>query len=58
MLNYYKQNYPRPPYTEDTSPVVKVKAPVLLIHGLNDTALLARGAEPHLGVDRQHARRS
>jgi pimeloyl-ACP methyl ester carboxylesterase len=40
MLNYYKQNYPRAPYTEDTSPVVKVKAPVLVIHGLNDTALL------------------
>ena len=41
MLNYYKQNYPRAPYKEDTSPVVKVKAPVLMIHGLNDTALLA-----------------
>jgi pimeloyl-ACP methyl ester carboxylesterase len=23
MLNYYKRNYPREPYTEDTSPVVK-----------------------------------
>jgi pimeloyl-ACP methyl ester carboxylesterase len=43
MLNYYKQNYPRPPYQEDTSPVVRVKAPVLLMHGLNDTALLAAG---------------
>lgn len=43
MLNYYKRNYPREPYAEDTSPVVKVKAPVLLIHGLNDTALNARG---------------
>jgi epoxide hydrolase 4 len=41
MLNYYKRNYPREPYTEDTSPVVKVKAPVLMIHGLKDTALLA-----------------
>ena len=40
MLNYYKQNYPRAPYAEDTSPVIKVKAPVLLIHGLNDAALL------------------
>jgi epoxide hydrolase 4 len=40
MLNYYKQNYPKSPYAEDTSPVVKVKAPVLLVHGLNDTALL------------------
>ncbi|HXG68085.1 MAG TPA: alpha/beta hydrolase [Blastocatellia bacterium] len=43
MLNYYKRNYPREPYKEDTSPVVKVKAPVLMIHGLNDTALLAAG---------------
>ena len=40
MLNYYKRNYPREPYSEDTSPVVKVKAPVLMIHGLKDWALL------------------
>lgn len=39
MLNYYKRNYPREPYTEDTSPLVKVACPVLLIHGLADTAL-------------------
>ncbi|MCG8348554.1 MAG: alpha/beta hydrolase [Chloroflexales bacterium] len=43
MLHYYRENYPREPYTEDTSPVVKVKAPVLMIHGLEDTALLASG---------------
>ena len=30
MLNYYKRNYPREPYVEDSSPVVKVQAPVLL----------------------------
>jgi epoxide hydrolase 4 len=41
MLNYYKRNYPREPYTLDSSPIVKVKVPVLMIHGLNDTALLA-----------------
>jgi pimeloyl-ACP methyl ester carboxylesterase len=41
MLNYYKANYPREPYTEDTSPLVKVQAPVLIFHGLKDTALLA-----------------
>ena len=41
MLNFYKQNYPREPYVEDTSPVVKLKMPVLVMHGLNDTALLA-----------------
>jgi pimeloyl-ACP methyl ester carboxylesterase len=40
MLNYYKKNYPRDSAGEDTSPLVKVKAPVLMIHGLNDTALL------------------
>jgi len=41
MLNYYKRNYPREPYKEDTSPVVKIKMPVLIIHGLEDWALLA-----------------
>jgi pimeloyl-ACP methyl ester carboxylesterase len=41
MLNYYKRNYPREPYVEDTSPVVKTQMPVLLIHGLGDTALLS-----------------
>ena len=40
MLNYYKKNYPRMPYKEDTSPIVRVKAPVLMFHGLNDRALL------------------
>ncbi len=42
MLHYYKQNYPRPPY-ELTSPLIKVQAPVLQIHGLQDKALLAGG---------------
>ena len=41
MLNYYKRNYPREPYLEDTSPVVKAQMPVLMIHGLRDEALLA-----------------
>ncbi len=40
MLHYYKQNYPKEPYQEDKTPVVKIKMPVLLIHGLGDTALL------------------
>jgi pimeloyl-ACP methyl ester carboxylesterase len=40
MLNYYKRNYPREPYKEDTSPVIKIKMPVLMIHGLDDWALL------------------
>lgn len=46
MLNYYKQNYPREPYKSDPSPVIKVKGPVLLIHGLDDKFLLA-GALNH-----------
>jgi len=40
MLAYYRRNYPREPYVEDPSPVVKVQCPVLLIHGLKDQALL------------------
>ena len=40
MLNYYKRNYPREPYTNDGPPLPKVKMPVLLFHGLNDKALL------------------
>lgn len=41
MLHYYKQNYPRPPYTDPGAPMPKVKAPVLVIHGLKDQYLLA-----------------
>ncbi|HAD60224.1 MAG TPA: alpha/beta hydrolase [Planctomycetaceae bacterium] len=40
MLNYYKANYPREPYQQPEGKPVKVKCPVLLIHGLKDTALL------------------
>jgi epoxide hydrolase 4 len=40
MLHYYKQNYPRAPYEESSLPLVKVQAPVLQIHGLEDKALL------------------
>ncbi len=40
MLNYYKANYPREPYEQPTAEVPKVKCPVLMIHGLRDTALL------------------
>ncbi len=43
MLNYYKRNFPREPYAESTSQVTKVQAPVLMIHGLADQALLASG---------------
>lgn len=41
MLSYYKRNYPRQPYQEDPLPVVKVQMPVLMFHGLKDTALLS-----------------
>jgi pimeloyl-ACP methyl ester carboxylesterase len=41
MLNYYKRNYPREPYKEDTSPVAKTQMSVLMFHGLDDTALLS-----------------
>ncbi len=39
MLHYFKENYPREPYREDTRDLPKVKAPVLLFHGLKDKAL-------------------
>lgn len=42
MLNYYKANYPREPYVQQTDYPI-VKCPVLMIHGLKDTALLADG---------------
>lgn len=41
MMDYYRQNYPKQPYTEDTSPVIKVQAPVLMFHGLADQYLLS-----------------
>jgi epoxide hydrolase 4 len=41
MLAYYKSNYPKEPYHEDPSPAVKTQMPVLMFHGLKDTALLS-----------------
>ena len=40
MLNYYRRNYPRPPYRESAWPRAKVPVPVLMIHGLEDPFLL------------------
>lgn len=40
MLNYYKANYPRPPYEESGEELPRVRCSVLMIHGLKDTALL------------------
>jgi pimeloyl-ACP methyl ester carboxylesterase len=39
MLNYYKANYPRPPYAVEQQ-FPPVKCPVLMIHGLKDQFLL------------------
>ena len=41
MLNYYKRNYPREPYTQEGPELPKAKMPILMFHGLADTALLA-----------------
>lgn len=41
MMNYYRANYPREPYTSGAFvDLPEVKAPVLQFHGLDDTALL------------------
>ena len=39
MLNYYKANYPREPY-KLAAKLPPVKCPVLMIHGMDDKALL------------------
>jgi epoxide hydrolase 4 len=41
MLAYYRRNYPREPYAAPSAEVAKVPMPVLMFHGLKDTALLA-----------------
>lgn len=43
MLHYYQANYPAPPYVTPAAPPPQVKAPTLLIHGMEDKALLAEG---------------
>jgi pimeloyl-ACP methyl ester carboxylesterase len=45
MLNYYKRNYPRQAGADAPAPppMPKVTVPVLMFHGLNDTALNASG---------------
>ena len=43
MLNFYKANYPKEPYQNSNAPIPKVKCPVLMIHGLDDWALLPGG---------------
>ena len=41
IMNFYKANYPRPPYQEQTYP--PVTCPVLMIHGLDDMWLMPEG---------------
>lgn len=45
MLNYYKRNYPRQSGADAPAPpeMPKVQAPVLMFHGLRDTALHSDG---------------
>lgn len=43
MLHYYQANYPAPPYIAPVAPPPRVKAPTLLIHGMDDKALLSEG---------------
>lgn len=43
MMHYYKENYPKEPYSEVSLEFPKIAVPVLQFHGLNDTALLADG---------------
>jgi epoxide hydrolase 4 len=40
MMNYYRRNYPREPYQATVAPQ-RLNVPVLMIHGLKDTALLS-----------------
>lgn len=43
MLNYYKRNYPSADALPTASDLPKVQAPVLMFHGLRDTALHSDG---------------
>ena len=50
MLNYYKANYPAPPYYEDGDPLVKVRPPVFAVPRAGRHCTAPRHAQPHLGV--------
>jgi pimeloyl-ACP methyl ester carboxylesterase len=44
MMNYYRANYPSAPDPNAPAPVFpKINVPVLVIHGMKDTALLSMG---------------
>ena len=43
MMMYYRENYPREPYEENTAQIPNLNIPVLQFHGLKDTALNSDG---------------
>lgn len=45
MLNYYKANYPRPPYPAPSTKPTPIQCPVLMFHGLKDPYLLSGGLD-------------
>jgi pimeloyl-ACP methyl ester carboxylesterase len=54
MMNYYRANYPREPYSENVVDIPNIHCPVLQFHGLDDTALLPGGLNDtwdHLDAD-------
>jgi pimeloyl-ACP methyl ester carboxylesterase len=43
MMSYYRMNYPDPAKQATAPPPPKLEVPLLVIHGMDDTALLASG---------------
>jgi epoxide hydrolase 4 len=41
MMNYYRRNYPREPYQMPEGEPKRLQMPLLMFHGLGDTALLS-----------------
>ena len=53
MLNYYKANYPKPPYKTSAGDVPKVTCPVLMIHGHKGQSVAAWRSERHVELSQQ-----
>ncbi|MEM7313466.1 MAG: alpha/beta hydrolase [Planctomycetota bacterium] len=45
MLNYYKANYPKPPYAVPDQDPPPIRCPVLMLHGMKDKYLLPGGLD-------------